>query len=63
MMGSKNGLPLGGRPTNYNIELEEAEIKGLGVYLVQSQGDFLTRQFALEVGNKIIKQYKQQGGK
>ncbi len=56
-------LPLGGRPSNYKIELEEAEIKGLGIYLAQSQGEFFTRQFALEVGNKIIKQYKQQGGK
>lgn len=50
--------------TEYNIKLEEGEVKGLGIYVAQSKGDnFLTRQFALEVVKNIIGQYKEQGGK
>ena len=46
----------------YNIKMDGGSLKGLCIYVAGSEGQFMLKQFALEVCKDMISQYKEQGG-
>lgn len=46
----------------YNFKLGSGEFKGLAFFVARAEGNFMHKQFALEVSKKMLEQYKEQGG-
>jgi len=46
----------------YNIKIDGGSLKGLCVYVAGSEGQFMMKQFSLEVCKDMLAQYKEQGG-